>query len=74
VVWWQGATTRRAHARKAEERRRRTASRLNRVCSAVNQEVMYFVQRNLNLHRVFHAEESGQLPSLGSCHSVRTLP
>jgi hypothetical protein len=34
AVRWQGETTLRARARKEEQRRQRTAARLNRVCSA----------------------------------------
>ena len=43
AVGWQGATTRRAPARKAEQRRQRAAARLNRVRSAFTQKVMGFV-------------------------------
>ncbi|MFM2447904.1 MAG: hypothetical protein RIS44_354 [Pseudomonadota bacterium] len=40
AVGWQGETTRRAHARKAEQRRQHAAARLNRVCSAFARKVM----------------------------------
>jgi hypothetical protein len=39
AVGWQGATTLRARARKAEQRGQRAAARLNRVRSALPQEV-----------------------------------
>jgi hypothetical protein len=39
AVRWQGATTRRARARKAEQRGKPAAAQLNRVCSAFTQEV-----------------------------------
>ena len=43
AVRWQGATTRRAHARKAKQRRQHAAAWLNRAGSAFTQEVMRLV-------------------------------
>jgi hypothetical protein len=43
AVRWQGETTLRARAREKEQRRQRTAARLNRVCSAFTQRVKVFV-------------------------------
>ncbi len=39
AVGWQGATTQRARARKAEQRRQHAAGQLNRVCNAVRLKV-----------------------------------
>ena len=66
AVRWQGATTLRAPARKAEQRRQRDAALLNRVRSGVTHEVMAGVGRKVCIHAVFPAEESGQLRFLGS--------
>ena len=65
AVGWQGATTRRAHARKEEQRSQRAAARLNRVRSALTQSVKVVVEKKVNVHAVYPAEESGQLPFLG---------
>jgi hypothetical protein len=43
AVGWQGVTTRRAHARKEEQRRQHATALLNRVRSALTQEVKAFV-------------------------------
>jgi hypothetical protein len=43
AVRWQGVTTLRARAREEEQRRQRTAARLNRVCSALTPSVKVFV-------------------------------
>ena len=65
VGYWQGATTLRAHAREEEQRSQCTAARLNRVRSAFTQPVKVVVRRQVNIHAVYAAEESGQLPFLG---------
>ena len=65
AVGWQGATTRRARARKAEQRRQRAAALPNRVRSAFTQKVMRFVCEILSVHQVLPAEVSGQLRFLG---------
>ena len=65
AMCWQGATTRRARARKAEQRRQRTAALPNRVRSAFTQKVMGFVCEILSVHQVLPAEVSGQLRFLG---------
>ena len=65
AVCWQGATTRRARARKAEQRRQRAAVLPNRVRSAFTQKVMGFVCEILSVHQVLPAEVSGQLRFLG---------
>ncbi len=70
AVGWQGATTRRAYARKAEQRRQRAAALLNRVRSAFTQKVMGFVCKILSVHQVLPAEVSGQLRFLGSLSLV----
>ena len=62
---WQGATTRRAHARKAEQRRQRAAALLNRMRSAFTQKVMGLVCEIRSVHQVLPAEVSGQLRFLG---------
>ena len=66
AVRWQGATTLRAHAREEEQRRQRAAARLNRVRSALTQQVNAVVATKVRFHAVFPAEESGQLRFLGS--------
>jgi hypothetical protein len=48
-VCWQGATTRRARARKAEQRRQRAAALLNRARSAFTQKVVGFVCEILSM-------------------------
>ena len=65
AVGWQGATTLRAHAREEEQRGQRAAARLNRVRSALTQPVKVVVRRQANIHAVYRAGESGQLPFLG---------
>jgi hypothetical protein len=57
---------RRARARKEEQRRQHPEALLNRVRSAFSQEVTGFVYRSVGVHRGLLAEESGQLPDLGS--------
>ena len=74
-VRWQGLAQacpapclglmRRAHARKAEQRRQSAAARLARVCSALTCEVMDIVGGNVCIHAVSPAESSGQLRFLG---------
>ncbi len=50
----------------AEQRRQQPEAQLNRVRSAFTQEAMFVVNINLNTHVRLQAEESGQLPDLGS--------
>ena len=52
TVRWQGATTLWAHAHEEEQRGQRAVVRLNRVRSAVTQEVMRVVGRKVNIHQV----------------------
>ena len=61
AVRWQGATRRRAHARKEEQRRQSAAAWLARVCSALTHEVMNIVGGNVCIHAGSPAELSGQL-------------
>ena len=61
----QGATTRRALARKEEQRGQRAEVRLNRVCSALTQVVKAFVGKKSSKVNVLHAAASGQLRFLG---------
>ena len=65
AVRWQDVTTLRAPAREAEQRGQRAAARLNRVRSALTQEVRVVVGINLSVHEASPVEESGQLPFLG---------
>ena len=65
AVGWQGATTLRAHAREEKQRGQRAAAWLNRVRSALTQPVKVVVKKKVNIHAVYPAEESGQLPFLG---------
>jgi hypothetical protein len=58
-------TTLRARAREEEQRGQRAAAQLNRVCSAFTQVVKVIVGRNISIHAVLPADESGQLPDLG---------
>ena len=51
---------------KAEQRSQRAAARLNRVRSALTQEVRGVMATNLSVHAASPVEESGQLPFLGS--------
>ena len=71
AVCWQGATTRRARARKAEQRRQRAAGLPNRVRSAFTQKVMGFVCEILSVHQVLPAEVSGQLRFLATVFFVK---
>ena len=59
-------TTLRAYAREEEQRGQRAAARLNRVRSALTQSVNVVVRQKFTVHAVYPAEESGQLPFLGS--------
>ena len=61
--------TLRAHARKEEQRGQCIAARLNRVRSALTQEVRPVVATNARVHAVYPAAESGQLPFLGACRT-----
>ena len=75
AVGWQGQAqacpalrsggTLRAHAREEEQRRQRAAAWLNRVRSALTQQVKGALREKANVHAVYPAEESGQLPFLG---------
>ena len=58
---WQGGTTLRPHGREEEQRGQRPAARLNRVRSALTQQVKLGVATKLSVHAVLHAHESGQL-------------
>ena len=69
AVGWQGVTTLRAYAREEEQRGQRAAARLNRVRSALTQSVNVVVRQKFNVHAVYPAEESGQLPFLGLLHA-----
>jgi hypothetical protein len=60
VALWQGATTRRAPAGKAEQRRQRATARLHRVRSAFTHKVMRLVCKILSVHQVLPAEVRGQ--------------
>jgi len=64
-VFWQGATTLRATARKEEQRRQSAPGRLNRVGSVVTQKVNSFVSTEVSVHAALQAEVSGQLRFLG---------
>ena len=59
-------TTLRANAREEEQRSQRAAARPNRVRSALTQSVKVVVENKVHVHAVYPAEESGQLPFLGS--------
>ena len=66
AVRWQDVTTLRAHVREAEQRRQRAAARLNRVRSALTQQMVRVVMgTNLRVHAASPVEESGQLPFQG---------
>ena len=52
AVRWQGVTTLRALAREAEQRSQRAVARLNRVRSALTQEVRVVMGTNLSVHAV----------------------
>ena len=64
-VFWQGATTLRATARKEKQRRQSAPGRLNRVGSVVTQKVNSFVSTEVSVHAALQAEVSGQLRFLG---------
>lgn len=64
-VFWQGATTLRATARKEEQRRQSAPGRLKRVRSVVTQKVNSFVSTEVSVHAALQAEVSGQLRFLG---------
>ena len=49
-----------------EQRSQRAAARLNRVRSALTLPVKVVVRKKVNIHAVYPAEESGQLPFLGT--------
>jgi hypothetical protein len=61
---------RRLNACNEEQRRQAAAALLDRVRSAVTRKVISFVSVNVNVHAVFQAEASGQLPDLGSKECV----
>lgn len=60
VALWQGATTRRAPARKAEQRRQRSTALLDRVRSAFTQDAMGLAWEIPGIHQVLPAERSSQ--------------
>ena len=62
---WQRATTLRAHAREKAQRSQRAAAWLNRVRSALTQQKKVAVRDKVNVHAVYPAEKSGQMPFLG---------
>ena len=64
-MFWQGATTLRATARKEKQRRQSAPGRLNRVRSVVTQKVNSFVSTEVSVHAALQAEVSGQLRFLG---------
>ena len=47
---WEGATTQRATARKAEQRPQRAPGWLSRACSDLTQQVNAFVGKKVNVH------------------------
>jgi IS5 family transposase len=61
----QGARTRRAHARKDEQRRMARRARCWRMRSAVTQKVKVIEAENFNIHAISVRVTSGQLPFLG---------
>jgi hypothetical protein len=63
---WQGTTTRRACARKEEQRSQARRARRNRVHSAVTRQVNVIEAGIFNVHAVFLMFASGQLRFLGS--------
>jgi hypothetical protein len=63
---WQGVTTRRAPARKEEQRSQTRRARRNRVHSAVTRQVNVIEAGKFNVHAVFLMFASGQLQFLGS--------
>ena len=74
AVGWQGATTLRAYAREEKQRGQRAAARLNRVRSALTQPVKVVGRKKANIHAVYPAGESGQLPFLGLLAELRVPP
>jgi hypothetical protein len=50
----------------AEQRGKQATASLNRVCSAFTQLVKVIVGRDISIHAALPADESGQLPDLGS--------
>ena len=66
VALWQGATTPRARASKAEQHRQGATALPPRVRSAFTHKVMGLMCEILSIHQVLPAELSGQLRFLGS--------
>ena len=62
---WVGATTQQAAACKAEQHPQAWPQRLNRVRSAVTQEVSAVVAQKVSVHAALPADASGQLRFLG---------
>ena len=58
-------TTLRPHGREEEQRGQRAAARPNRARSALTLVVKWVVSEKVNVHAVYPAAESGQLPFLG---------
>ena len=61
---WEGATTRRATARKVEQRPQRAPGWLSRACSAVTQQVNVFGGKKVNVYGHLQRKLSGQLAFL----------
>ena len=61
VALWQGATTRQAHAREAEQRRQRATALRHRVRSPFARKMMGLVCDTLSIHQVLPAEPSAEL-------------
>ena len=57
-----------------EQRSQPAAARLNRVRSALTQPVKVVVRKKANIHAVYPAAESGQLPFLGSTSAPSVPP
>jgi hypothetical protein len=62
---WQGATTQRALARKAEQRRQTRPQRCNRVRSVFTQKVNAIEAEKFSVHAGLQRNASGQLRFLG---------
>ncbi len=65
-VGWEGARTQQARACKDEQRAQRAPGRLNRVWSALTQQVNSVVVNNISIHANLQRRTSGQLRFLGS--------
>ena len=65
MALWQGATTPRARARKAEQRRQGATALRHRVRSAFTHKLMGLMCEILSIHQVLPTEVSAQLRFLG---------